>query len=311
MQVIRMSGYRPSVRDARVKRHARRHVKRDVEPIPEIVVTKLLGPEVMLDDNPEYQRLVIASKDDPRVAEYERELQETEREFTRHLSPMLLALGVAGLSAAEFVGLLDLVAQQGIGNPTRTIVAAAGVAVLFFLAHRLGQDNGGSKRRLPFYLTIAGLAVFVFGIAVLRHEQATTAEDSLLSSIATTAFLTAISLGPSVVAREFLAKRAPAAALAKNAHRLRHQIKQAIRVQSQARAACHQCELRRAWYLQEKAQITSVYVLEYRECGGKLPSQAPPVLPPPPAAAVQEPLSPLTGVVYNPYQKSENGKDRS
>ncbi len=145
-----------------------------------------------------------------------------------------------------------------------------------------------TKRKKPsvwFYLLIALIGIFVLAIGVLRHEETSTASSSALTNFASAAFMVICTLGPGILAKELFKVLIPVEAVARNTRRVRREIRNAQRAQAIAIAKLDQLILNREWHKQESQRITSIYLLAYREAGGKVPATAAPHAAPTPDAA--------------------------
>jgi hypothetical protein len=139
-----------------------------------------------------------------------------------------------------------------------------------------------TKRKKPslwFYLLLVVIGIFVLAIGVLRHDETSSKDASGLSNWAGAAFMLICTLGPGLLAKELFRVLLPVEALAKNRRRVRREIRTAETTQAKAIAALDQLTLNRDWYKQEADQITSTYLLAYREAGGR---STPPVTEPAP-----------------------------
>lgn len=299
-------------RIAAVEEHAREHATKELAPMVEETIDKVQGPAVVLDRNPDYQRASKASGGDPRIPAWELKRQEIESKLPSSHSPLLLVSAILGLGAAELASMNDLLRQQGIENPTRIIVAMSAVCVLFFLTYKL-KDSTNKK---PFVLTIVGIIVFVFGISILRHDQVAVEGESPLTAIATTAFLTVVSIGPSFVTKHLIALFDAARELRRDRRRITRELNRALTAQAAAIKESQEWERRREYDIQERAILRNAYKLAYLEAGGKGSFNEPMAQPPTPQQprphipAVGSQPSPLTATLYNPYQKPGNGKDQ-
>lgn len=291
-------------RIAAVEKHAREHATQKLDPMVEETIDKVQGPAVVLDRNPDYQRASQASGGDTRIPTWETERHEIESKLPSSHSPLLLVGAILGLGVAELAGMYDLLRQQGIENPTRIIVAISAVCVLFFLTYKL-KDNTNKK---TFALTIIGIIVFVFGISVLRHDQVAVEGESPLTAIATTAFLTMVSIGPSFVTKHLIALFDNARELRKDRRRITRELTRALTNQAAAIKESQEWERRREYDIQERTILRSAYKLAYREAGGKDSFNEPP------AQDIDNPTpTPQTNLElqlskFNPYRQQNGGR---
>jgi hypothetical protein len=122
--------------------HAEKHAKHGVEACADLVVTKLLGPALRIDpeNNASHARLLVQVQPHPQLAAWREELQRDEKALTGYASKWALRLGFACMLGAEFAGISQLLASQGMVNPQRAIVACAGACILFYLGYQASKE---------------------------------------------------------------------------------------------------------------------------------------------------------------------------
>jgi hypothetical protein len=137
-----MEGYRAARIKAKTIRHAEKHAKSGVESCPDLVVTKLIGPVVEVDplNNPSHARLLADAQQHPKLPEWFAELQRDEKAMTDYPSKWVLRAGFTLMLGAEFAGISQLLASQGMVNPERAIVAVAGACILFYLGYQASKE---------------------------------------------------------------------------------------------------------------------------------------------------------------------------
>jgi len=264
--------FRTSIRNKLVERYGRKHASKAGEPMADLVVLKFLGPEMIVDveHNEQHKRTHAESQPDPRVATWQQELGDVEKELTKHSSRVVLWLAFVFLLVVEFAGISQLLHSQGMENPQRTIVAIAGSCILFYLTYHASKQAVAKKKSVWFYLLLVVIGLFIFAVALLRRDETTTDQSSAALNFASAIFMTVVTLGPGLLAKEVFAALIPILQLAKNRRRLRKEIKTAEEKRLRAVHKLDQLHLASEWWRQEAAQITAVYLLAYREAGGRV-----------------------------------------
>lgn len=139
--MIRMRGYSTWRRDRKVRGHAKDHVKRGIEPSPDLVAVKLIGMNPQLEGDPEYERDLQESVPDQRCEAWSRELEVTEKDLADRPSGWLLRLGIGFLWAVEFAGARTLLLNEGMPPGECTIIAAAAACLLTYLTYRAAKES--------------------------------------------------------------------------------------------------------------------------------------------------------------------------
>ena len=140
--MITKRGWSPSVRDWRAKSRGKKHAKRGLRSMWEAVRDQMIGPEPDLnpETNPIVHRLAEQSQPHAQLAGWTADLNTTEKSLTRYSNRWTLRICFTFLLTVEFAGISELLAGQGMENPQRLIVAAAGACVLFYLFYKAGKE---------------------------------------------------------------------------------------------------------------------------------------------------------------------------
>ncbi len=140
--MIIMQGYRAALIKAKAKGHGRTHAKAGMDACADLVINKLIGPFVDVDpvNNPSHARIVAAAQPHPQLSAWSAELQQDEKALTRYPSKWVLRAGFICMLGAEFAGISQLLASQGMVNPERAIVAVAGACILFYLGYQASKE---------------------------------------------------------------------------------------------------------------------------------------------------------------------------
>lgn len=114
-----------------------KHGRTGAEPMADLVIKARLGEEPVVDprNNAQHAELETLSKSHPQLAEWTAGVQAAEKALTKLPKRWLLWPGFLALLGVEYAGINELLAGQGMENPHKTIVAIAGSAIFFYLAH--------------------------------------------------------------------------------------------------------------------------------------------------------------------------------
>ena len=263
---LRVRGSRAKFRNAWVRLHAMHHRRKQLSPMPELLVKKLLGPRPVFDPvgDPRHRRYEQERQPHPDLSVWNAELQTDGKALTHHASRWLLRGILVALLIVEFLGAGQLLANEGMENPARSIVAAATACILFFLLWIGAKLLGQREQSRWFYLVVASIALFALAIAILRHDETSVDASSGIANWSSAIFLLFVTLGPGLLAKHVLSALLPVEQLTKNTHRLRRLIKRAQRTQARAITELDRISLWQAYWDQESEQIIATYLLEYR-----------------------------------------------
>src|ERR1051325_1164838 len=223
-RMIKHEGYR----DRRAARYAEKcgrvDARNEHEFAPNEIVLRLIN--IRPESDPARDPLLVQwerdSQPHPEYLSWVRALDAAEKSLTHYSSRWLFRALFGGLVLAEFAGITHLLAHEGMQNPERSIVAFAGACILFFLTYKAAQS--GKRKTLWYYLTCAAIALVIFAVTVLRHDETTTAESSALTNAASSIFLAVLTLGPGLLAKEGFLRLFPVAQLSRDRRRLRRKI---------------------------------------------------------------------------------------
>lgn len=263
---LRARGSWVRFRNAVVRLHAAHHRRKQLFPMPDLLVKKLLGPRPVFDPvgDPRHRRYEEERQLHPDVSAWNAELQADGKALTHHASRWLLRGILVALLIVEFLGAGQLLANEGMENPERSIVAAATACILFFLLWVAAKLLREREQARWFYLVVASIALLALSIAILRHDETSVEGSSGLSNWSGAIFLLFVTLGPGLLAKHVLTALLPVEQLSKNIRRLRRLIKRAHVTQARAIRELDRISLWQAYWDQESEQITATYLLEYR-----------------------------------------------
>lgn len=243
-----------------------KHGKSGLDPMPDLVIKTRL-PEVGPFDparNEEHAEIERQTKPHPKFTEWEAGVRQAEKTLTKYPNRWLLRFIFLFLLGVEYAGINELLTGQGMQNPHRTIIAIAGASIFFYLTHVAAK-----AKRLWFYALLVGIALFVGSMALLWRDNTATDDTDVLTSWASAIFLVFVVCGPGLVARKTFDVMVPVEELAKNRRRLLREIKRAEAARNNAVQEKSRLQTWYAWYVQESNRMRSIYMLAYKEAGGK------------------------------------------
>lgn len=120
-----------------------------------------------------------------------------------------------------------------------------------------------------YYLTLTAIALFVMSMAVLWHDNTATDDTSPIATWAAAIFLAFMVCGPSLLAKQLFTLLVPVERLAKNRRRLKREIAKTEGTRAKAKADKARIQSWHAWYEQESSRMRSIYMLKYKEAGGR------------------------------------------
>jgi len=138
VRLIHFNLYSPKLAEYKAKKAGARHAKKHLPASPDLVTVKLIGNEPVFDPeaNPAHARLQLEAAGDERLPAWRAELGTVEKTLTKYPSRWALRAGFTLLLATEFAGISQLLSSQGMDNPSRSLVAAAGSCILFYLFYK-------------------------------------------------------------------------------------------------------------------------------------------------------------------------------
>ncbi len=124
-------------------------------------------------------------------------------------------------------------------------------------------------KRFWYYALLTGIALFVISMALLWRDNTATEDSDNLTNLASATFLVFVVCGPGLLAKQVFGMLVPVEELAKNRRRLLREIKNAEEIRSKAAATKARLQLAYHFYEQESTRMRSIYLLSYKEAGGK------------------------------------------
>lgn len=123
--------------------------------------------------------------------------------------------------------------------------------------------------RYWYYALLVAIALFVASMAVLWRDNTATDNTNDLTTWAATIFLLCVVCGPGLLAKQVFTLLVPVEQHAKNCRRLLREISRAETAREQAAATKTRIQTLFAWAGQEATRMRAIYLLNYKEAGGK------------------------------------------
>ena len=135
-------GYSERAARRKAEGFGKRHAKRGVEHSPDLIVQRLIKSEPVIDPHhdPLLQQWHEEREPHPQCATWSAALEKAEQELTRFSNRWTLRAIFTLLLLVEFTAVSTLLKGQGIENPERAIVSAAGACLLFFLFYKATEN---------------------------------------------------------------------------------------------------------------------------------------------------------------------------
>jgi len=239
---------------------------------PDSYIVASQGPEPSFDPVQNLAHASVGSRlQDPTIAELEEDIRRDEDELAHHPSPQLLVTFLIVLLLLEAVGAIYVMKTIGLPNPERIIFGSALAVCVFFTAWLASRTTN----RLLSIGAIAALGVLVAALSVIRVDDNAAEGSSKAVGLATAVIMTAVTVGPALMAEHILRLLAPALPLMRRVRRLRRRIKRATSSRSSATHFVTRLAKRRADWQQEAARRRAIYDVAYRAARAQLGGEEP------------------------------------
>lgn len=193
--------------------------------VGEEYLTSTLGPRPAWDTSNPYHMQLTSDMQAGALPELEDDLRGIEEEQTRHTAPFLLTAGLALLYGAEAVGAVLIFRALGYEGAVRFILGAMLAALIFFITIIAAKQSERGQRTGWFYIAVAAFALLIAAITVVRVNEASNEDTSLLTELATGALMMFTSVGPALYAEYLGRQREASVRLARRARQLRRRIR--------------------------------------------------------------------------------------
>lgn len=259
------------VRSAVLKR-AREDAARGIYQ-PDSYVVASQGPEPSFDPVENLQHANIGSHlQDPTIAELQEDMRRDEDELAHHPSSHLLLVFLLVLLFLEAAGAIYVMKTIGLANPERIIFGLALAVSMFFTAWLVSR----TANRLLSMGALVALAILIAALSVIRVDDNATEGGSKAVGFATAVIMTAVTIGPALMAEHILRLLAPALPLMRRVRQLKRRTKRASSSRSGATHFVTRLAKRRNEWQQEAARRRAIYDVAYRAARAELGGEASP-----------------------------------
>ena len=237
---------------------------------PDSYVVASQGPEPSFDPVQNLQHASVGSHlQDPTIAELEEDIRRDEDELAHHPSAHLLLVFLLVLLFLETAGAIYVMKTIGLQNPERIIFGSALGVCVFFTAWLASK----TANRLLSIGAIAALGVLIAALSVIRVDDNATEGGSKAVGLATAVIMTAVTIGPALMAEHILRLLAPALPLMRRVRQLRRRTKRASSSRTGATGFVTRLAKRRDEWQQEAARRRAIYDVAYRAARAELGGQ--------------------------------------
>jgi hypothetical protein len=234
---------------------------------PDSYVIASQGPEPSFDPVANLEHASVGSHlQDPTIAELEEDMRRDEDELAHHPSAQLLLVFLIVLLFLEAAGAIYVMKTIGLANPERIIFGSALAVCVFFTAWLASR----TANRLLSIGAIAALGVLIAALSVIRVDDNAAEGGSKAVGLATAVIMTAVTVGPALMAEHILRLLAPALPLMRRVRQLRRRIKRATSSRSGASHFVTRLAKRRDEWQQEAARRRAIYDVAYRAARAQL-----------------------------------------
>ncbi|HEV7764007.1 MAG TPA: hypothetical protein VGQ76_03295 [Thermoanaerobaculia bacterium] len=237
---------------------------------PDSYIIASQGPEPSFDPVANLEHAGVGSHlQDPTIAELQEDIRRDEDELAHHPSARLLLIFLVVLLFLETAGTIYVMNTIGLANPERIIFGSALAVCLFFTAWLASR----TANRLLSIGAIAALGILIAALSVVRVDDNAVEGDSKAVGLATAVIMTAVTVGPALMAEHILRLLAPALPLMRRVRQMRRRIKRATSLRLGAnRFVTHLAKHRHEWQ-KEASRRRAIYDVAHRAARAELERQ--------------------------------------
>jgi len=237
---------------------------------PDSYIVASQGPEPSFDPVANLQHANVGSHlQDPTIAELQEDIRRDEDELAHHPSAHLLLVFLIVLLFLEAADAIYVMKTIGLANPERIIFGSAFAVCVFFTAWLASR----TANRLLSIGAIAALGVLIAALSVIRVDDNASEGGSKAVGLATAVIMTAVTIGPALMAEHILRLLAPALPLMRRVRQLRRRTKRASSSRTGATGFVTRLAKRRDGWQQEAARRRAIYDVAYRAARAELGGQ--------------------------------------
>jgi hypothetical protein len=234
---------------------------------PDAYIVATQGPEPVFDPVANLQHATVGSHlQDPTIAELQADVRRDEDELARHPSTQLLLLFLVALLILEAAGAIYVMKTLGIQNPERIVFGSALAVCVFFTAWLVSR----TKNRLLSIAALVALGVLVSALSVIRFDDNAVDGGSRAVDWASAVIMTAVTVGPAVMAEHILRLLAPVLPVMRRVWQLRRRIRRSTSSRSGATRFVTRLARRRLRWQREAAKRRAIYDVAHRAARAEL-----------------------------------------
>jgi hypothetical protein len=244
---------------------------------PEAYVIASQGPEPVFDPVANLEHATVGSHlQDPTIAELHEDVRRDEDELARHPSTQLLVLFLVVLLVLESAGAIYVMKTLGIENPERIVFGSALAVCVFFTAWLASR----TKNRPLSIAALIALGALVSALSVIRADDNSVDGGSRAVDWASAVIMTAVTVGPAVMAEHILRLLAPVLPVMRRVWQLRRRIKRSTSLRSGATRFVTRLAQSRDGWQREAARRRAIYDVAHHAARAKLgePANSPTAL---------------------------------
>jgi hypothetical protein len=227
---------------------------------PDAYIVASQGAEPSFDPAMNLEHASVGSHlQDPTIAELEEDIRRDEDELAQHPSAHLLIAFLVVVLFLEATGAIYVMKAIGLANPERIIFGSALAVCIFFTAWLASR----AANRLHSIGAIAALAVLIAALSVIRVDENASEGGSKAVALATAVIMTAVTIGPALMAEHVLRVLALALPLKRRIRQLRRRVKQAISSRTRAAQFVTRVAKSRDEWQKEAARRHAIYDVAY------------------------------------------------
>lgn len=234
---------------------------------PDSYVVASQGPEPSFDPVQNLQHASVGSHlQDPTIAELQEDMRRDEDELANHPSARLLFVFLIVLLFLEAAGAIYVMKTIGLASPERIIFGSALAVCVFFTAWLASR----TANRLLSIGAIAALGILIAALSVIRVDDNAAEGGSKALGFATGVIMTAVTVGPALMAEHILRLLAPALPLMRRVRQLKRRTKRATSSRTGATHFVTRLAKRRDEWQQEAERRRAIYDVAYRAARAEL-----------------------------------------
>ncbi len=234
---------------------------------PDAYVRATLGPEPAFDPVGNLRHANVGSLlQDPRIEEGEADIRRVEDDLARHPNVHLLFGCLALLLLVESVGSIYVMRAMGVDSPERIVFGTALAACIFFAAWLLSR----ARNRVISVAALLSFGLLIGALTVVRVGENTEDGGSRSVNWAMGIIMTAVTVGPALLAEHVLRLLSPVQPLVRQRFRLSRRLTGARFQKRNATRFVNRVADRRERWQQRAERMRGAYDIAHRTARAEL-----------------------------------------